>query len=432
MRPYPESKEIKELVDSGRWEQAKEMLEGLVSKRNDSAMLNDLSLIYARLGERQKAVEVIERAKAFDDDIRIWVNHYFLTELSKWKCERGENALARVKELKVGDPELKPKLSIIMRTYNRGQLIEHAVRSVLNQKLQDWELVIANDGGSRDVEQTLERLWDKRMVYAYAEHSGPAGVFNVGLRLARGKYIGFLDDDDIIYPEHWQRMVSYLDNNSEIKVVYSDLNLIWLRWNGKLKKKAHLAKEYHAQKLKTKFYIMQLMTIVFRKECLKRVDGFLEDLRSSVDWEFVIRLSERFKFKYLPGFAGEWYGREGSEQVGKRSAIDRLLQNNLILYYYGVSPFLSWGFRSHLPSEKFLRVLKEFCNRFPELVPGLSLRSLLHRREFHIFYQLGKELEKERALQKAMGAYLSALSLAPYMPKIWHKIIRVWIKSIKN
>jgi len=432
MRPYPESREIKELVDSERWEEAKARLELLASKQNDSAMLNDLALIYARLGERKKAVEVIEQAKALDDDVRIWINHYFLTELSKWGCERGENALKRIKELKVGDPNLKPKLSIIMRTYNRGQLIEKSIRSVLNQKFQDWELVIANDGGSRDVEKTLEKLWDKRMVYAYAEHSGPAGVFNVGLRLARGKYIGFLDDDDIIYPEHWERMVNYLDRYPEVKVLYSDLNLRWLRRNGKLKNKAHLAKEYRAQKLKTEFYIMQLMAIVFRKEGLEKAIGFLEDLRSSVDWEFVIRLSEGFEFEYLPGFAGEWYGREGSEQVGKRPAVDRLLQNNLILYYYGASPFFSWGIRNHLPSEKFLRVLKEFCNRFPEMVPGLSLRSIHHRREFHLFYQLAKELEKGNQLPKAMTAYRFALSLSAFMPKIWHKIIRVWIKFRKN
>jgi len=430
MRPYPESREIKELVDSGRWEEAKAGLELLASKQNDSAMLNDLALIYARLGERKRAVEVIEQAKALDDDVRIWINHYFLTELSKWKCERGEKALKRIKELKVGEPELKPKLSIIMRTYNRGQLIEKSIRSVLNQKFQDWELIIANDGGSKDVEQTLEKLWDKRMVYAYAEHSGPAGVFNVGLRLARGEYIGFLDDDDIVYPEHFERMVSYLDHQPEVKVLYSGIKYVWLKKDGRVEKGSIcFPPGFQPLEIEKRGFPMQLSALVFRKECLEKAIGFLEDIRSSVDWEFVWRLNQDSEFRYLSEVAGETYCREGFEQITKHSFQHRFMFN-LLRYYYGLSPFFSWGMRHKDLSQKFLDRLKKVFSECPELVSGLDFRLLYRHQGYVLFYNLAKELEAENQGKKAIKAYWISVSLAPYEPKIWLKIIRFYLRKL--
>jgi|GEM_PF-1018785 len=430
MKLYSESKEIKELVESGRWEQAKETLEGLVSQRNDSAMLNDLALIYARLGEREKAFEIIERAKAQDDDVRIWVNHYFLDHLRKIKNERGENALKRIKELKIGDPNLKPRLSIIMRTYNRGQLIEHSVKSVLGQKFQDWELVIANDGGIRDVEQTLEKLWDRRMVYAYAEHSGPAGVFNVGLRLARGEYIGFLDDDDIVYPEHWQRMVSYLDSHPEVKVLYSGIKYVWLKSDERVEKELiRLPPGFQPLEIEKRGFPMQFTALVFRKECLEKAIGFLEDIRSSVDWEFAWRLNQDFEFSYLSGVAGENYARKKFEQMTKYSLEHRFMFN-LIRYYYGLSPFFSWEMRYKDLSQKFLDKLKKVFLECPELVSGLDFRLLYRHQGYVLFYNLAKELEEEDQGEKAIRAYWVSLSLAPYEPKIWLKIIRFYLRKL--
>ena len=213
--------------------EAKQLLEQTLIKNESTAVLNDLALVCAKLGQDKQMLELIERAERQPDaDVRIKVNRYYLSELSKLDRGRGQNARENVIELKRGDPGLRPKLSIIMRTYNRPDMIKLAIGSVLGSQFQDWELVIVNDGGDHEVEKVIEGLWDKRMVYAYARHSGNAGPFNVGLRLARGELIGFLDDDDIIYPEHFQRVVSHMEAHPEFKAVYTDLKRVWLGPDG--------------------------------------------------------------------------------------------------------------------------------------------------------------------------------------------------------
>jgi len=427
MKSYPGDDKARELVAAENWAEAKELLETVTEVFEGAGPNNDLALVLARTGERDRAFDLIEEAESKPDaDIRVKVNRYFLSQLCEFSDSRGEDAAKRVIDLTRGDASLKPKLSIIMRTYNRPDLITEAVRSVLRQKLSDWELVIVNDGGDREVDKVVERIWDKRMVYAYAIHSGPAGAFNVGLRLARGAYISFLDDDDLVYPEHYHRVISHLEVNPEVKAIYTDLKLVWLnRESGAVVgEEARLAGPYQPARLLGGFFIMNLLTMVLRRECLEKVPGFLEDLRSAVDWEFMIALSKHFNFEYLPGEGGELRYHEGLFQVGKRSVLDKNFQRNLIMYYWGNSPFYSWSPAQSRLREKFFVELQRFLDKRPALIAGLELRKLFKEPEYSLFYQLGLELAREERKREALDAYLCALSLAPYEFKVWGGILK--------
>jgi len=424
MKLYLQSEKVKELILASRWQEACELLENLCQKSPSPWALNDLALVLARLGKRESALELIERALKEEDDVRIKINHFYLSELLKLNLSRGENAGERVKELKVGDTSLKPKLSIIMRTYNRSDLISEAIESVLAQKFSDWELVVVNDGGERSVEKVLENLWDKRLVYAYAEHSGPAGAFNVGLRLARGELIGFLDDDDIVYPEHFSRLVKYLDEHPTCPAVYSDINLVWLDAKGNIvKKKFHQAGQWQEKKLWSSFFLMNLLSLVIRRTCLDKVVGFVEGFKNAVDWQFALELARHFSPHYLLGAGGELRYWENRWQVGKKSALERNHQRNLILYFYGISPFYSFGFLKKQKPE-LVKALAYLFNTAPNLLCGLELRKLHSEPAYALFYQLGKELEKEGKPKQAKTCYKSALKLAPYEIKIWSKLIK--------
>ena len=426
MKPYPEGEEIKSLILCGKWKQARAWLESLAQARSEPAILNDLSLLLAREGELERAVELSRRAKELDGEVRIKINHFYLSQLSRLDLSRGENAQERVLELRRGDDELKPKLSIIMRTYNRSDLIAKAIKSVLAQEFSDWELLVVNDGGERGVEEVLKKLWDKRMVYAYAEHSGPAGAFNVGLRLARGELVGFLDDDDIVYPEHFARLVKYLDEHPSCPAVYSDINLVWLDAKGNIiKKKLHRAGSWQETKLWSGFFLMNLLSVVIRRTCLDKVVGFVEGFKNAVDWQFALELAHYFSFDYLPGAGGELRYWENKWQVGKKSVLDRNLQRNLIIYLYGISPFYSFGL---LKKQKpgLIKALVYLFNTAPNLFCGLELRKLHSEPAYALFYQQGKELEREREKELARPCFKSALKLAPYEIKIWTKLLGSW------
>ena len=426
MRRYPGAREVKESIYAGRWEDAAGMLGQALKEKESTAALNDLALVSARLGQDSRMLELIARAEQKPDaDIRVKVNHFYLSELARLDRGRGEKALERVKELKRGDPELKPRLSVILRTFNRGALLEEAIASVQHQEFKDWEIVIVNDGGEQQgVEQAVQSLWDKRMVYAYAEHSGVAGAFNVGLRLARGEFIGFLDDDDVFYPEHYSRVVDYFDSHPQAKIVFTNLQRVWLDEHGAVKKqRLDQTRAYHPAR-RWGISALNFMGLVLRRECLDKVPGFIEGLQGHEDWEFTISLNKHYSFEHLPEPAGEFRFREGLKRSSMGEAAARHKPRNLVLYYHGISPLYSFSLAQNKISRRFLYSLSGFLRDFPQMTECLDLKRLHDDPPYRFFYELGKLLELDGLLPEAHAAYKYAALLAPFKARTWKKMLR--------
>jgi len=431
MKSYPGDDKVRELVLSEKWDQAAELLRSVLEVFEGAAPRNDLALVLAAKGDGEDSVNMVLEAEEKDDsDIRVIVNRYFISTLADMNRSRGQDALSRVIDLTRGDADLKPKLSIIMRTFNRGNLIADAVNSVLKQKMKDWELIIVNDGGDREVDKTIERVWEKRLVYAYAHHSGPAGVFNVGLRLARGSLISFVDDDDLVYPDHYSRLSEHLDVHPELCAIYTDLKTVWIDGvsGERLREEAHVAGPYQAFKLWSGFFIYNLMAMVLRKECLEKTPGFLEGLSGPEDWEFAISLSKHFNFEYLPELGGEINRREGIQQLTKHSVMDWNLHRNLVLYYHGMCPFYSFSLTETPLSNRFLEALAGLLDAHPQFTPALELSKFFKEPEYSAFYQLGKKLESEGRPAEARPVYSAGAKLAPFEVKVWAKLLRSWLK----
>lgn len=94
------------------------------------------------------------------------------------------------------------EISIIMPVYNEKSFLSHSIESVLNQTFQDWELIIVDDGSSKDIYANCESYLkqDRRICFHRQKHAGQATARNYGLSLAKGKYIAFLDADDCMHP----------------------------------------------------------------------------------------------------------------------------------------------------------------------------------------------------------------------------------------
>ena len=89
-----------------------------------------------------------------------------------------------------------PKFSVIIPTYNREQMLTEAIRSVLDQTIQDFEIVVVNDGGN--VPNVPD---DPRIRILTKTNGGPASARNHGIKAAQGRYVTFLDDDDLYTPD---------------------------------------------------------------------------------------------------------------------------------------------------------------------------------------------------------------------------------------
>ena len=108
-----------------------------------------------------------------------------------------------------------PAVSVIIPTYNRGACLPKVIDSVLAQTCQDFEIIVADDGSTDDTTR-LMASYEDHVVYKRMEHTGyPAIVRNEALRHARGRYIAFLDSDDLWLPHKLAKQVHILDNQPD-------------------------------------------------------------------------------------------------------------------------------------------------------------------------------------------------------------------------
>lgn len=98
-------------------------------------------------------------------------------------------------------------ISIITPTFNRADLIQATIKSVLQQTYTDWELIVVDDGSTDDTSSIMKTFTDPRIRYYYKTNTGQADTVNYGVRFARGEFITFLDSDDEAYP-NWLQVVS--------------------------------------------------------------------------------------------------------------------------------------------------------------------------------------------------------------------------------
>lgn len=112
----------------------------------------------------------------------------------------------------------KPKISIVTPAYNAEALIGSTIQSVINQTFTDWELFIVDDCSTDSTREVVEgwasRFDNIRLISLEKNFGGPAGPRNVGVEMARGDYVAFLDADDIWHPRKLEIQVAVLDSKA--------------------------------------------------------------------------------------------------------------------------------------------------------------------------------------------------------------------------
>lgn len=105
-------------------------------------------------------------------------------------------------------------VSIIMPSYNTGKFIAETIRSVLAQTYENWELLIVDDCSPDDTDAVVAQFTDPRIKYFKNEkNSGAAVSRNRALREAKGRWIAFLDSDDLWHPEKLTRQITFMERN---------------------------------------------------------------------------------------------------------------------------------------------------------------------------------------------------------------------------
>ncbi|MBD2813266.1 glycosyltransferase family 2 protein [Xenorhabdus sp. Flor] len=118
-------------------------------------------------------------------------------------------------------------VSIIMPSYNSANFIKQSIESVLDQTFTKWELLIIDDSSKDDTIKLVMEFRDKRInLVSLKENVGAGKARNVGLKLAKGKYIAFIDSDDLWMPKKLEYQINYLIKKQEIAAICSSYSFI--------------------------------------------------------------------------------------------------------------------------------------------------------------------------------------------------------------
>lgn len=118
---------------------------------------------------------------------------------------------------------MTPSISIILPTYNRSRFITRAIESVFSQTIDDWELIIIDDGSTDDTGGKVSPyLVDERVRYRRNSFNlGLGASLNVGLSLAAAPFIAYLPDDDLYYEEHLEKLLTLIKGDPDAVLAYS-------------------------------------------------------------------------------------------------------------------------------------------------------------------------------------------------------------------
>ena len=108
------------------------------------------------------------------------------------------------------------KLSVVMSTYNRAQMLLETVDSVLNQSFSDFEFIIIDDASVDNTNELIKNINDSRIrLYKNVENRGCTFNYHTAQNLAKGKYIVHIDDDDISLPNRFEIQYNYMEENKD-------------------------------------------------------------------------------------------------------------------------------------------------------------------------------------------------------------------------
>jgi glycosyltransferase involved in cell wall biosynthesis len=193
---------------------------------------------------------------------------------------------------------MAPKVSVIIPTYNRLSMLQEAVDSVLCQDFEDFELIVVDDGSTDGTAEEMRRYGGRVRCLRHSKNRGVSATRNKGILYARGKYVAFLDSDDLWVKGKLKLQVTFLDENPQYPLCYTDE--IWIRKGRRVNPKQRHAK-YSGWIFEK---CLPLCTIspssaMMRKTLFPKVGLFDEALPVCEDYDFWLRVSVRFPIFFI-------------------------------------------------------------------------------------------------------------------------------------
>ena len=240
--------------------------------------------------------------------------------------------------------EDSPLVSVIIRTKDRPRLLREALTSIAEQTYSNIEAVVVNDGGQDIKDLAKELLGQAPLTYVYHEkNQGRAAAANSGLNASKGLFLNFLDDDDVLYPEHVEVLLNKL-LSLRYKVAYSGVKNVFYEGppskpGRRIRKEVTFNHPFDRELLLFENYI-PLMSVLFSRDVVGKVKGFCEDLDLFEDWDFLVRASRYFDFLHVDRITAE-YRFYGVNTVEEAHRANYLYDEALVKAFEKFHPFMT-------------------------------------------------------------------------------------------
>jgi glycosyltransferase involved in cell wall biosynthesis len=184
-----------------------------------------------------------------------------------------------------------PRISVIIPTYNRSELLVEAIGSVLDQTFGDFELLVVDDGSTDNTHEVVKPFLD-RVRYTRTPHRGVSAARNLGVRMTSGQWVAFLDSDDLWLPRKLELQLEALERESRYRICYTDE--IWIKEGRRVNPgRRHRKFSGFIFEKCLPLCIISPSSVLIRRDLLEDVGGFDERFPACEDYDLWLRITAR-------------------------------------------------------------------------------------------------------------------------------------------
>ena len=255
-------------------------------------------------------------------------------------------------------------VSIIMPSYNTAKYISQSIDSVIKQTHTNWELIIVDDCSTDNTDEIIKPyLKDSRIKYLKNEkNSGAAVSRNYALREAKGKWVAFLDSDDIWEPKKLELQLEFMKSNS-YEFTYTDYRI---QLNGKWEPYINTAPNSVNMRKLYNYCYFSTITVMYDREKVGLIQ--IADLKKNNDYAMWFEIMKKAKIAHrLPLCLSYYIKHENSVSSGSKL--------KLIKYHYIM-------YRKALKKNRFVSTVLTLNNLFFGVIKKLKYKKPINREEF--------------------------------------------------
>lgn len=224
-----------------------------------------------------------------------------------------------------------PNISVVLPVHNAEKYIKDAVQSILNQTFTDFELIIINDASTDNTRQILESFQDKRIrLINNAENLKVVECLNLGMSLAKGKFVARMDADDISLPHRFERQVAYLTQHPDVDICSSYVQVFGSR--------NYILRPYEKHEdIKAGLLFLNVLihpSVMFRRERFLQYSIFYDkSYVNAEDYGLWVSVMDSLKFAVVPEILFKYRIHDTNISIKKASNWAVLREINLGIYH---------------------------------------------------------------------------------------------------